>query len=199
MMLSIYQLKPAFQKLLLKPMALFYQIGLTANHITLASIAWSVLLGICLWYAPGLPVLYWLLPIGLLMRMALNAIDGMMARIYRQQSQLGEILNEMGDILSDAVLFIPILYFPGVDPLVLIFFVFSATVNETAGILSKTVGGDRRYDGPMGKSDRALLLGVLCILLALGIDIAAWMNPILLISIVLMSISSFTRLNKSIL
>jgi CDP-diacylglycerol--glycerol-3-phosphate 3-phosphatidyltransferase len=33
--------------------------------------------------------------------MALNAIDGMLAREHDMQSPLGAMLNELGDVLSD--------------------------------------------------------------------------------------------------
>jgi len=36
--------------------------------------------------------------------MALNAIDGMLAREHHMQSKLGAILNELGDVVSDTVL-----------------------------------------------------------------------------------------------
>ena len=39
--------------------------------------------------------------------MALNAIDGMLAREYGQKSRLGAYLNELGDVVSDAALYAP--------------------------------------------------------------------------------------------
>ena len=36
-----------------------------------------------------------------------------------------------------------------------------AIVGEAAGILGPSVGAERRYDGPLGKSDRALLFGAI--------------------------------------
>jgi phosphatidylglycerophosphate synthase len=36
-----------------------------------------------------------------------------------------------------------------------------ALLTEFCGLLGPTLGGARRYDGPMGKSDRALLVGAL--------------------------------------
>ncbi|MEO6453063.1 MAG: CDP-alcohol phosphatidyltransferase family protein [Ginsengibacter sp.] len=41
--------------------------------------------------------------------MALNALDGMMARIYNQQTKKGEVLNELGDVISDLFIFFPLL------------------------------------------------------------------------------------------
>jgi CDP-diacylglycerol--glycerol-3-phosphate 3-phosphatidyltransferase len=36
------------------------------------------------------------------------------------------------------------------------------------------VGATRRYDGPMGKSDRAFVFGVLGFAIGLGLPAAAW-------------------------
>lgn len=44
--------------------------------------------------------------------MALNAIDGMLAREFNQQSTLGAILNEVGDIISDAALYLAFAFCP---------------------------------------------------------------------------------------
>ena len=46
-------------------------------------------------------------PVWLLARMALNAIDGMLAREFHQKSVLGGYLNEIGDVVSDAALYAP--------------------------------------------------------------------------------------------
>ena len=51
--------------------------------------------------------LFWLLPIWLFLRMALNAIDGMLAREFQQQSALGGYLNEITDVVADAALYLP--------------------------------------------------------------------------------------------
>ena len=49
-------------------------------------------------------------------------------------------------------------------------------------MLGVIAGGTRRYDGPFGKSDRALALGVIAALLACGFTFAsvgAWTFPLL--------------------
>ena len=56
--------------------------------------------------------------------------------------------------------FFPLLkYHPESLYLIVVFIVLSV-LNEFAGIMGKVLGGQRRYDGPMGKSDRALLVGI---------------------------------------
>ena len=60
-------------------------------------------------------------------------------------------------------------------------FVVLAGLSEFAGALGATVGGDRRYDGPMGKSDRAFVLGAAALWIGIGapFDHADWMVPLL--------------------
>ena len=45
-----------------------------------------------------------------------------------------------------------------------------------AGVVAVQVGASRRYDGPMGKSDRAFVFGLLGLLIGLGIDLQWWAN-----------------------
>lgn len=104
-MISIYKIKPWFQKQLLPVLRKLHQWGITANQITLAAIVLSAGIGIAFWYADSRHFLFLCLPIGLLIRMMLNALDGMMARNYHQQSKAGEVLNELGDVISDFFVF----------------------------------------------------------------------------------------------
>ena len=47
--------------------------------------------------------------------------------------------------------------------------VILAGLTEMTGVVGQALTGDRRYDGPMGKSDRALAYGLLAFLLGLGL------------------------------
>ena len=61
-----------------------------------------------------------LLPIILFLRMGLNAIDGMLAREHGMKSNLGAVLNEVGDVISDSALYLPLALVPGVSPYLLV-------------------------------------------------------------------------------
>ena len=62
--------------------------------------ALSFATGLAIFHFRSMRVLL-LLPAVLFLRMALNAIDGMLAREHNQKSALGAILNELGDVFSD--------------------------------------------------------------------------------------------------
>lgn len=170
---TLYELKPGFQKLLRPLVARLAAAGVTANQVTIATGLASVMLG------AGLAIEHrgWiLLPIFLFGRMALNAMDGMLALEHGQKSRLGAVLNELTDVISDAALTLPFAILPGWNPVAAGGAIFFAALTEMAGVLGLTIGNTRRYDGPFGKSDRALALGILGAWLALGWPVSAWVR-----------------------
>ncbi|HIE5096988.1 CDP-alcohol phosphatidyltransferase family protein [Stenotrophomonas maltophilia] len=167
--MSIYALKGRFQDLLRPAVRGLYRMGVTANAVTVAAAVVSLLVAAGVWRcAPAQPLLYLALPLWMLLRMALNAVDGMLAREFGQQSRLGAYLNELCDVMADAALYLSLLSVAGVRPEVLWLLAWTAALSEYAGVLGLMVGASRRYDGPMGKSDRAFVIGVLGLLLAFG-------------------------------
>ena len=68
-----------------------------------------------------------------------------------------------------------------------------SVINEFAGLLGQALGGERRYDGPMGKSDRALLIGLLSLLLFFGLPIHNYLSEILMVASFLLVISTIKR------
>src|SRR3954469_13233718 len=185
---SVYDLKPAFQRLLRPLCGSLARAGVTANQVTVAaallSLAGGGLLGPLA--AGGLvawrPAARWpllLIPGVLLVRMALNAIDGMLAREHGQKSALGGILNELGDVVSDVALYLPLALVLGIIPWLVVILALLAGLTEMTGLAAVQMGPSRRYDGPMGKSDRAVALGALCLALGLGAPTGPWTNVLL--------------------
>lgn len=163
-MASIYDLKPRFQRLLRPVLVRLRACGVTPNELTVAALGVSLGTGLALTLAVRFPALLLLVPVGLFVRMALNALDGMMAREFGLSSPFGEVLNELGDVVSDLALILPLIAhadagWPVVTVAVL------GVINEFVGVLGVSVCGCRLYDGPMGKSDRAFALGILAVLL----------------------------------
>ena len=159
--MSIYDLKPKFQNLLRPLVIKLEQRGVTANQVTLTACAISVVLGLILTALSGYHWLFILIPIWLFVRMALNAIDGMLAREFNQKSRLGGYLNEITDVVSDAALYLPFAFVHPFDALQIGLIIWLSALTEFCGVLGQVQGKTRRYDGPLGKSDRAFLFGVL--------------------------------------
>ncbi|AXO86997.1 CDP-alcohol phosphatidyltransferase family protein [Pseudomonas parafulva] len=190
---SIYQLKPRFQALLRPTVQRLHDRGVTANQVTVFAALVSVLLGLLLAALPDVTGLFILLPVWMLLRMALNAVDGMLAREFGQQSTLGGYLNELCDVIADAALYLPFALLTGVWPVLVVLVVILAIVSEYAGVMGPLVGASRRYDGPMGKSDRAFAFGVLGTGVAFGLLPASWINGLLL---VILALSLYTLYNR---
>ena len=197
-MFSVYKLKPVFQKLLQPILYALYKMGVTANQLTISAIILSCLMGFgfLTYHTYSQSIL--IIPFGLFLRMALNALDGMMARQYNMQSQLGEILNEMGDVISDMAIIFPFVILPGINPVIIILFGVLAILNEFAGILSKALGKERRYDGPMGKSDRALVIGIFCLVFFFWRDVIYYGDWIFGAASSLVLVSTVIRLQKAL-
>jgi CDP-diacylglycerol--glycerol-3-phosphate 3-phosphatidyltransferase len=123
-----------------------------------------------------------LLPPALFVRLALNAIDGMLARQFGGQSRLGAILNELGDVMSDATLYLPMAVVSGISTYLVSLAVVVGIIAEMAGVAAIGIGSMRRYDGPFGKSDRALFFGALALALAFGIAPGLWSDVVLAIA-----------------
>lgn len=196
-MISVYNIKPKFQQLLRPVLAKMHTAGITANSITWSAILLSFIIGSLFYWKPQGMMLI-ILPIALLIRMALNALDGMMAREYNMQSKTGELLNELGDVVSDIAMFLPLILLPGLHPIILFAFVILGTVNEFTGILAKAINGERRYDGPMGKSDRALLVGITLLLLYFIPEVKVALNYIFVTGSMLLMISTAIRIKKTL-
>ena len=156
-----------------------YARGVTANQVTIAACVASLLLGVLLSIFAHVTWLFWLLPIWLFIRMALNAIDGMLAREFQQQSPLGAYLNEITDVLADAALYLPFAFMVPFYGFQIGLIIWLATLTELCGILGQIHGNGRRYDGPIGKSDRAFVFGGLGLWYALSGHLPHWLNYVM--------------------
>lgn len=195
---SIYALKPRFQSLL-RPLSDFLAgRGVTPNQVTVAALALSAAAGTCLALWPGQSWALLLIPLALLVRMALNAIDGMLAREHGLQSRLGAVLNELGDVLSDAFLYLPFAYVAWFGAPLVVAVVVLAVISEMTGVVGVQVGASRRFDGPMGKSDRAFLFGALALLLGLGVKGGAWVSWVLLLAALLLVATIVNRARRAL-
>lgn len=196
--MTIYDLKPAFQNLLRPICKSLAGAGITANQVTVAALLLSLVVGGVFALFPASPWAAMLIPVWLFVRMALNAIDGMLAREHDMQSELGGILNELSDVVADTALYLPFALVPGISPLLVITVVITAILTEMAGVVAVQVGASRRYDGPMGKSDRAFVFGLLALLLGIGIDMQWWANAGLAIVAILSVLTVLNRSSKAL-
>lgn len=196
--MSIYQLKPAFQGLLRPGVVRLHAWGVTANQVTLLACVISVALGLGLFFLEPPTLAYALIPLWMFVRMAFNAVDGMLAREHGQQTPLGAFLNELTDVVSDAALYLPfVLVLPG-HPFWVGLVIVLAGLSEFAGALGTTVGASRRYDGPMGKSDRAFVFGALGLVVSLGWTMPGWTALLMPLLAVLIALTTVRRVRSAL-
>jgi CDP-diacylglycerol--glycerol-3-phosphate 3-phosphatidyltransferase len=193
-MASIYGLKPKFQALLRPIVRALARSGVTANQVTVAAVALSLAVGAAIFLVGDRRILL-LLPLALVMRMALNAIDGMLAREHGQASKLGALLNEAGDVASDALMYLPLMARPEFPSVVVLMLVVFGFLIETVGMAAVQFGASRRYDGPFGKSDRAFAFGALALLLGLGVPGGVWLR---LMFVVMAGLAVATLIQRTI-
>lgn len=194
---SIYQLKPAFQGLLRPLVVRLAAWGVSANAVTLTASALSLALGAALAWSQA-PKMFLLVPVWMFLRMALNAIDGMLAREHNMKTRLGALLNELTDVLNDAALFLPFALLPGVSAPLVVLITVAAALTELAGVAATTIGASRRYDGPMGKSDRAFAFGLLSLLLGLGVPAGLWTQGLLGLVLALTAWTVINRMRRAL-
>lgn len=196
--MTLYDIKPRFQSLLRPLVKRLNAAGLTANQITLAAMFGSIAVGVLISIYSDNYKVFMLLPIWMFLRMALNAIDGMLARECQQKSNLGAFLNEISDLISDAALFIPFAFIAPFTPTQICLIIFLALLSEFAGVVAQAIGASRRYDGPMGKSDRALVFGAIALWIGIGGSMPAWLYWLLPVMAVLLGLTIFNRIKRAL-
>jgi CDP-diacylglycerol---glycerol-3-phosphate 3-phosphatidyltransferase len=187
-MASVYLLKGRFQNLLRPLVVRLARIGVTANQVTVATLLFCATAGYWVWSREDLRW-FWLLPPLYFVRMALNAMDGMLAKEHGQATPLGAILNEAADLAADIAVYWPFVKLAS-------FKIWAASMagawaTEIAGLYPLSQGGQRRYDGPMGKSDRAFWFGAAAIFWT-------WAEPMLAAIAALCVVTIWNRLRRSV-
>jgi CDP-diacylglycerol---glycerol-3-phosphate 3-phosphatidyltransferase len=172
-MAGIYQVKPAFQRSLGGIEQWLVARRVHPDRLTYAALVLSIGGGAALYLAPEHRWLLALVPIVVLVRTALNALDGLVAKRTGLARPWGEVLNEFCDRVADVAIMggvalaAPTLHLLGAAVVVLML------LTSYLAILSKAAGGRRQYAGPMGKADRMLLLGLTAVVgLFVPLDLA---------------------------
>ncbi|MFC2751027.1 MAG: CDP-alcohol phosphatidyltransferase family protein [Campylobacter sp.] len=196
--MSIYELKPKFQNLLRPLVKRLYNAGITANQVTLTACILSILLGVLLTKFADISALFFLLPIWMFLRMALNAIDGMLAREFNQKTPLGGYLNEATDVISDTALYLPFAFVAPFGWGIIAFVIFLAFMSEFLGVLGQVYGSGRRYDGPMGKSDRAFVFGLIGSIYAVLGQLPTWFSLALCTVAFLLALTCINRIRTGL-
>ena len=160
---GLYALKPAFQRLLGGLADGLVARGAAADSLTFAAVGCAAL-GSGLLLAgsrqAGWLWLLWLLPPLIVVRLALNALDGLVAVRSGTARPWGKVLNELCDRLADLLFLGPLLLVPGTDVGLGVAALVAVLLVSYLGVLAEAAGAGRQYGGPMGKADRLAWLGL---------------------------------------
>jgi CDP-diacylglycerol---glycerol-3-phosphate 3-phosphatidyltransferase len=192
-MSSVYNFKPAFQSLLRPAVGWLARRRVTANEVTISALVLSAIQGLCIVWQPAAALPLFFMPLTLLARLSLNAIDGMLAREHGSASRLGVVLNELGDYLADLLLYLPLALVPGVPAPLLVIAVCLGLLSETTALVALQISGTRGNQGPMGKSDRAVLFGGVAVGLGFRLSMGLWLSPIFILTIGLLGLTIVNR------
>lgn len=188
---TLYAVKPRFQTLLRPLVDQLAAGGIRPNHLTVAGIGMSAVAGGVVGTSRSGSEWLWLVTVLYFVRMALNAMDGLLAREHGLATRRGGVLNEVGDVGSDALAYLPFALILPEQAGLIVAVVVLGLITEVAA-LAAAVDGRRRNDGPLGKSDRALVFAALTVALALGIE--AMVLPFLWI---MAGLAALTILNRA--
>jgi CDP-diacylglycerol---glycerol-3-phosphate 3-phosphatidyltransferase len=157
---GLYVVKPWFVRRLRRVEDWLVARRVSPGALTWAAVAVSAAAGVAL-ASGGLSGDYtwWLLvPPLAVVRLALNALDGAVARRTSRETSSGMLANEIGDRLSDTALMVPTAL--AVEPALALGATAAAYMTSLTGVLGMATGGRRLNGGPMGKADRVAVLGV---------------------------------------
>jgi len=191
--MTIYDLKPKFQALLRPIVQTLANRGITPNQVTMFAMLLSLLVGLLIAVTQGARWILLFVPLFMFLRMALNAIDGLLAKEHNMKTKRGAMFNEMSDVIADVALFLPFALIAGVNPIFVVLFTVVGVFNEMAGVVAQTLNDERRYDGPMGKSDRVFVVGFISLLLGLGVTAGVWVNILFGVATLLAILSTYNR------
>jgi CDP-diacylglycerol--glycerol-3-phosphate 3-phosphatidyltransferase len=176
---------------------------MTANMATAAGCLFILLIAASLYLgltADRLRFLLLLAPLFLVLRMAMNALDGMLSREQGTGSVAGEIWNEALDILGDTVSYGALYFVPGGPRTSLVLFILLSWAAEFFGVLGKSMpGGVRRHETFLGgKPDRAAWIGLLALILFARPGFLAWAWAYLAVASIFVGLTSLVRIRVTI-
>ena len=156
--MALYSIKPWFVRRLRRVEDVLVARRVSADALTFAAVVVSVAAGgaIAAGGLFGAPMLWLAVPPLVLMRLALNALDGSVARRTRTARPFGAALNEIGDRVSDAATVGATAF--AVGPSLALGALASCFLASSTGVLGQATTGRRDSGGPMGKADRAATL-----------------------------------------
>jgi len=159
--MQIYKVKAQFQRVLNPVKNIFIKLKISPTAINVWAVVFSILMGLAFFYSSQYRLLLIAVPFLAFLRIAYNALDGMVARETKAKNQKwGEVLNESLDRLSDICVFVGLAFTSYMNFQLVAVCLIVTLFSSYLGIVSKAAGGKRMYSALMGKADRMFYLSV---------------------------------------
>lgn len=158
--MGIYAIKPWFRNRLAGATDLLVRRGISADQVTTAGVLAALLGGAAIWLGDSWHPLWLAAPVLAFIRIAANALDGLVAIASATARPAGELYNETADRISDAAFIGAVATVSGVPAALAITALAAAQLASFIGVTARAAGGTRRYEGPMGKPDRMAVLAL---------------------------------------
>ena len=135
-------------------------LGIHPDAISYGSVVASAIAAVCFWNAKATPWL--LIPAALLcyLRLWLNMLDGMVALAAKKASLRGEILNDLPDRVSDALVFAGVAHSGLCSVASGYWAAIMALLTAYVGTFGQAVGVGRQFGGIMAKPWRMVTLHI---------------------------------------
>ncbi|WP_167502290.1 CDP-alcohol phosphatidyltransferase family protein [Streptomyces malaysiensis] len=154
---GLYALKPWFARRLTLLRRKLIRSGVSPNVVTFAGMlcAGAAAASFALLPAPWavVPVVVFLTA-----RLACANLDGSIARETGKQTRLGSLLNEIGDRVADLLVILGFL--PHISPSLVLGALLASSAPSWISIAGAAAGVRRINGGPMGKTERCLVVAV---------------------------------------
>jgi phosphatidylglycerophosphate synthase len=167
--MNLYASKRAVNARLEPVVAFLAARRVSPDALTLGAVPVAALGGALLLLSPDMPWLLAVVPLLAGVRLILNLLDGQLARLTGRTHRRGELYNEVGDRLADALFIAPVAFLAGAQPETVLIGLGIAILASYVGITARAAGGERIYRGILSKPGRMVLLSVFCLaVLVLG-------------------------------
>jgi len=144
------------------------------NAFTYGALVLSLIAAIAFYLGGNNKNWLWIVPPTVLVRLLLNLMDGQVARALHLADDWGEVKNEFGDRIADAMIFTSIGLSGYVETKFALLALPLILLVSYLGILGKALGGQRVYGGLFGKGDRMVSLAIFSLYPALTGNLASY-------------------------
>jgi phosphatidylglycerophosphate synthase len=154
--------------IILEPIVnVFHVHRITANALTLLSLIFAMLAGICYYFSMGSSIVLFIALALVFLNALLDGADGLLARKTNSASKYGDFLDHVIDRYADVFIIGGACLGGYVDATIGIIIMTGVLLASYLGTQAQAVGVGRNYGGIMGRADRLVIL-----ILATSLNIA---------------------------